>query len=896
LGDDTPKDKKATGDNPKGEKTERAVIISEPVCSICGGSVKPEETSCSRCGTAYKFVDKEEKNKIINEFRELPGLGRSKAKLLFNAGYASIEDLKGASVEDFKGIEGFGNKLADKIFEHFHGKQKAKKEGGKPDAKPAGEEKALESWLRSDSGEDDLESWLDGESGAVAKATPKPQAKKDAKPEAGTGTGTKPTGPAGSGEPGVPGEKAKPGTAPEPDAEAKPAGKPGDKKDQKEGEEDMDLLEAWVSGEEDALDAWLTEEPLSEDMAKASEEVVKDIVKKQKEMDKREKEMGEKLKSIETLKATLEKTMKDVDTGEFDFKTFMEEHSQLKEQLHNEKEKNASLEAELDQVKKGSIAVIKYVKAQQVAGVGPAAPGTMSAKEVQQAMKGKDDLIDDLKAQIEEKLQDIPEDAKALKQKEIELIEKENQMKAWEHDIQEREKNAPKEGAGGGQAASPELIKKLEEAEEHHLKEKEELTNKMGELSKQLEEQKVETKQLKDRAGMAGKSDGEIDKELQRKIREVEVKEKSLAIRESENQSLRDKLALKEDELVKLKEPLAYKEEELLRRDEDLVYREQQLIEERKRFDHAKKEAGSMEGLEAKRQLESLKQDISKKELEIKAKDKYLSSKEEELRLRERGLIGEEIEAREEDRNLELQIKKVKTGTTRLDDLLLGGIPFGSNVAVYGPPFVGKEVLISVFVAEGLKKGVPVIWLITDKSAEEIREEMLFVLSGYEEYEERGLVKYVDSYAAAMGGEMKDPYSQYVEDPTDYNSIIKHIDTIAKEYKEKHEYYRLAVRSVSTLIAYLDPNTTFRFLQPFSGRRKRDKAVSMYAIEKGMHSEQEIQLIGHLMDGSVDFKVDQLKTFVAVKGIGDVQSRDYIGYTHAKTGLNIGSFALEHIR
>ncbi len=102
---------------------------------------------------------------------------------------------------------------------------------------------------------------------------------------------------------------------------------------------------------------------------------------------------------------------------------------------------------------------------------------------------------------------------------------------------------------------------------------------------------------------------------------------------------------------------------------------------------------------------------------------------------------------------LEIKQEKVKTGTTRLDDLLLGGIPFGSNVMIYGPPFAGKEVLVDTFVAEGLKKGIPAMWIITEKSPKEIREEMVFVVPGYEEYEKRGLVRYIDSYSRSMGDE-----------------------------------------------------------------------------------------------------------------------------------------------
>src|SRR5207249_11153717 len=136
----------------------------------------------------------------------------------------------------------------------------------------------------------------------------------------------------------------------------------------------------------------------------------------------------------------------------------------------------------------------------------------------------------------------------------------------------------------------------------------------------------------------------------------------------------------------------------------------------------------------------------------------------------------------------------------------------------------------------------------------------------------------------------------YVNDLTDFAATAKAVDAIATEFKKKHPYYRLAFRSVSTLIAYLDPTTTFKFLQPFVGRRKRDKAVSLYVIEKGMHEDKEIEMLSSMMDGTFEFKVEQLRSFMAVRGVCDVQSRAYIKYTHSRSTLSIGSLSLELIK
>ncbi len=421
-------------------------------------------------------------------------------------------------------------------------------------------------------------------------------------------------------------------------------------------------------------------------------------------------------------------------------------------------------------------------------------------------------------------------------------------------------------------------------------------SSRIHELESRLAEAELRIKQKDEMMALSESPTKGADKGVLRRLEEAQRTERALVQMEQEVQRLKDELKIRDDEMQKLKEPMKYKEEEVLRREEDLMYRERLIQEEMKKLAQTKSELGGQDELTIKKQIEEMQGEVQQREEEIRRKEKYLSSKEEELRLREQGVISEEIEKREQERMLEVSQEKVKTGTARLDDLLLGGVPFGSNILIYGPPFTGKEVLINVFIAEGLKKGIPALWILTEKPPKEIREEMTFVVSGYEEYEKLGLVRYVDAYSRSMGDESQDPYTDYIESPTDYESIQKAIEAAARQFMEKHKYYRVGFRSISTLIAYLDPATAFRFLSPVVGRRKRDRAVAMYTIEKGVHGEQEIQMIGSLMDGMIEFKVENLNTFLSVRGICDVQSRAFIRYTATKVGVTIGSFSLDHIR
>ncbi len=360
---------------------------------------------------------------------------------------------------------------------------------------------------------------------------------------------------------------------------------------------------------------------------------------------------------------------------------------------------------------------------------------------------------------------------------------------------------------------------------------------------------------------------------------------------------MKNELHIKEEEMKKLQDMLKFKEEELSRREQDLMFREKKLEKELRTLEMMRSEMGSMDELALKRRLEDLEEEIKRKEEELRVKQKYLEAKEREIKAKMEGLVEEELALAEEEIKAEIQERKVRTGTRRLDDLLYGGFPLGSNVLIYGPPYSKKEVLIYSFMAEGLKKGVPIVWILTDKTVTEIREAMSFVLPAYEQYEKMGLVYYVDAYSRSIGEETQEIEGVvYLDSQTDVDGIDRAVEDIAKKIKEKHPYYRLAFMSLSTVMAYMDQQALLKFLQPFTTRRNRDNSVSLYLLEKGLHSENEIQMVGYLMDGMIEFKIEAHKTYLTVHGITEVQSRSWIEVTASKSGITLGSFSLGHIK
>ena len=548
--------------------------------------------------------------------------------------------------------------------------------------------------------------------------------------------------------------------------------------------------------------------------------------------------------------------------------------------------KKNDLKTELDNVKKGSIAMMKYITSLQQKKQEEEFKAIRKAleNEIQKRLQVEEELHKKeeslaarqraLGAEIEKVATTHNVDLDAVRSLESELQMRENDVRQKEEAIALKEK------------ALVDRIKGLE-----------------GEIQKKIRDGKI-LQDIKREFQLKEEELNLLRTELRQKEDELAGREKQLNTRgpvvspqmEAELKNLRLELEAKNAEFKRITEPIKYKENEFLRREEDLRYREELMKKELIKLEEARHQQSTVEDQELKKRLESLEGQVKQKEEEIKSRETYLRKKEEELRLRENKMVGKEIEAKEEELKLEISTEKAKTGNARLDDLLMGGVPFGSNVLCIGPAFIGKETLIDRFLLEGLQKGIPSLVVTTDISPQEIREEMNYIAPGVEQFEKMGLLRYIDVYSKSMGIQDEDPYTVYVDHPTDYAGINRAIEMLTKQFREKSPTYRMAVRSISTLVTYSDPTSTYKFLQAVTGKVKRAKIVSMFTMDRGMHSDTEIQTLAHLMDGSVEFKTDGVKTFLSVQGLTDVQSRAWIQYTYTKKGLNIGSFALDHIR
>jgi KaiC/GvpD/RAD55 family RecA-like ATPase len=375
--------------------------------------------------------------------------------------------------------------------------------------------------------------------------------------------------------------------------------------------------------------------------------------------------------------------------------------------------------------------------------------------------------------------------------------------------------------------------------------------------------------------------------------REAKIKELELMLK-----SERDKMNSKLKELLEKEKDLKAEETELSLRHAELKAMEREILEKVDEVEEYREEMPEED--EREKTLEVREKRLMEKEQEVKSR---LYQREKELEKKEHSLkaqLSKDLEDMEEAVEEEYAVEKVKSGIERLDDLLLGGMPFGSNVLCVGPPFIGKEVAMLLFIAEGLKKGIPAVIVTTSHSPAEISKDMAPILPTFMEFDQLGLVRWIDASSTGAGEGPQESAQNWVSKVSgagDFEGITKALEKCVKEFqKQKQPYFRLIYMSLSMSITQVDEKVAFMFVQSFAGRVKIAGGVSMFAVERGMHTEQQLEAIQHHMSGAIQFKTDKQKTLLSVQGIGDAQTRAWIEYRHTNKALMIGAFSLERIR
>lgn len=426
--------------------------------------------------------------------------------------------------------------------------------------------------------------------------------------------------------------------------------------------------------------------------------------------------------------------------------------------------------------------------------------------------------------------------------------------------------------------------------------------------------------------------------EVERRSMEVAELKKTVGAREQEYTSLFEKTKMREaeasgsaGEMARDRAALEAREQQLAKWRKVLETETKQFNQKVRDFSSREKEIEQKEGKLSLQELEFEKRaregmrtrstpglaeadadkvfDLREKRLREREEEfqRRTFQKEKEMDARERGLreqlhslgVTAGHEAAEEGGALSTRREgRLATGTPRLDDLLYGGFPMNANILFVGPAFVGKEVAVFNFIAEGLKSNVPSVIVTTSKPPVEIAKDMAPVLPTFMEYERLGLVRWIDASGHIPTKKLvRDGKTFRVPNATDFEGILSAVKTAEDEFREESApYFRFAFLTLSSSLSQSDEKSALGFVQRFVNRLRQGKCVAAFAIERGMHTDQQLESLQQLMDGALHFKQDKATTVMSVVGIGDAQTRAWVPYKFTNKSIVIGSFQLERIR
>ncbi len=446
--------------------------------------------------------------------------------------------------------------------------------------------------------------------------------------------------------------------------------------------------------------------------------------------------------------------------------------------------------------------------------------------------------------------------------------------------------------------------KQLETSFEEAKKAREDL----GRREQALTIRDLSVKQLETESSQKAEAARQLQAQYQEAVRKASERLKTLEEREGkvgvqvgEVESIGHLLSSRETSLKQ-------KEAEVARLRDELTRRERNLIE-RERTNEAKESELSIRQLSAARWSEGTGGGgVSKATANLADRERILDLREKQLKEREQQLLRQRAEAAATiggsgettltAPTVTRQTDRLPTGTPRLDDLLAGGFPPKAHVLLVGPAFTGKEILLYSFIAEGLRRGEPAVLVTTTRLPEEIAADIGKVTPQFKEYEQLGLVTWIDATnPAAEPGTSKEGSRVVVKGPSDHPGILTALVKAAQtSEKTKSGGFRVGFLNLSTCLAQSDEKEAFSFFQNFVGILKARPALGVYLVDQGTVPDSRVEVAQSRIDGAIRFKQDRDRAYLSVQGLGDVQTRDWVEYRATNRQLIIGSFALERIR
>jgi KaiC len=239
--------------------------------------------------------------------------------------------------------------------------------------------------------------------------------------------------------------------------------------------------------------------------------------------------------------------------------------------------------------------------------------------------------------------------------------------------------------------------------------------------------------------------------------------------------------------------------------------------------------------------------------------------------------------------------ERVASGTPRLDDLLLGGFRPRSHVVLVGDAFVGKEVVLYGFIAEGLRHDEPALLITTTRSSHEVGRALRSFFPELAVHERAGRLTWIDASGSAVADEPRRFAPKGADDLVGLSAAVSRAarSCVASSPTGR---FRVGFLGLSAVLSPSRDRGDLAALQGLVGVLRAHGALAMYSLEAGAVSEAQLESLLGRMDGALLFRQERGRTLLSAKGFGGVATTDWVESRATERGIVLGSFALQRIR
>jgi KaiC/GvpD/RAD55 family RecA-like ATPase len=211
----------------------------------------------------------------------------------------------------------------------------------------------------------------------------------------------------------------------------------------------------------------------------------------------------------------------------------------------------------------------------------------------------------------------------------------------------------------------------------------------------------------------------------------------------------------------------------------------------------------------------------------------------------------------------------------------LGGIPENTATLVYGPPNVGKSIFCFMFAYHGLTQDEPCLYLTTNKTMQELLENMMDLGLELENFRNNEMFYVVDATS-----HLSDKYEESeiyqlssVLNPTD---ILVKVSQGARSISQKTPRFRSIIDSLTTILESNNEMIIMRVLKTYLMRVKEVGGTPLITYDEGTADPRTEIIIKSMVDNIIRLDGEEM-IIESMKGSGKKQS----AYTIAENGINI---------